>query len=235
MKKEHEIGSLKIVIKQQAEQNRQLNDQIRNLRRRDAFHDGPNISPSKDIITQQRHKKNIKNRQPYDKKPGGQSGHKGTTNKPKLDRIEPVKMKKCNSCGSRRIQETHVENKTITDMPPPPPPETVRYDISHYDCKKCGKIGMSADPGIPKKGAFGTNAVILVVTNFMYRMPNRKNAEYMGSLGVSMASGTIFAILVMVCGSLAAPAQSIMASISQAKVLHVDETSISLAGRKIWI
>ncbi len=57
-------------------------------------------------------------------------------------------MKKYNSCGSGRIQDTHVENRTITDTPPPPP-ETIRYDISHYDCKKCGKIDMSADPGMP--------------------------------------------------------------------------------------
>ena len=66
-------------------------------------------------------------------------------------------------------------------------------------------------------------------------MTYRKNTEHMASRGLSMTSGTIAAILLTVCSGLIGPAQEIMKSITKADIIHIDETSIKLAGITIWI
>ena len=190
---QREIDELKVITEQQGQIIKKQEEQIRRLLRREAYNDGPNAPPSKGTITWQQHKKSVQDkRSPSGRKQGGQPGHKGATSKPKPDRTETATMESCNICDSKDIRETHVETRTITDTPPPPPPPvTVRYDISHYDCNTCGAKDISSNPDIPKNGSFGKNIARTVVTNFLFRMPNRKNAEYLATLGISMASGTI--------------------------------------------
>ena len=66
-------------------------------------------------------------------------------------------------------------------------------------------------------------------------MPSKKNAEFMSMLGVRISVGTICSILLAMCGRLASPLQEIMESLKKCKIIHVDETSISLRGKIVWI
>ena len=235
--KDGRIEELEGQLKETEKQLKETEKQLKELQRREAYHDGPNTPPSKDTITQQKQKReNARSRTPSDKKPGGQPGHRGTTNKPKPTRVEEITMENCNVCGSEDICETHVESKTVTDAPPPPPPTTTKFNTHHYDCNDCGAKDMSAESEeVPKKGAYGPNTIFETVNNFLHRMPNRMNAECQASRGILMSSGTVFAILFMVGMCLLNPAQNIMKALSNARVLHVDETTIKLFGKKIWV
>ena len=59
---------------------------------------------------------------------------------------------------------------------------------------------MSAETNLPRTGMFGMNIIVGVIFNFLYRMSNKKNAEFMSMLGVRISVGTICSILLAMCG-----------------------------------
>ena len=88
---------------------------------------------------------------------------------------------------------------------------------------------------LPKRGEYGLGAVLLTVLNFMDRLPFKLNSRALRRWGVEMSSGTVHNIMDNTGMNLAAPTADIRLRIRGAYVLHVDETSISLNGTKVWV
>ena len=96
-----------------------------------------------------------------------------------------------------------------------------------------GKIKSETD--LPKGGTYGRNVVGTVVHNLLDRLPGRLNAASMGRHGIGMSTGAIHNVLSRTGLFLGEPALEVRARIRKARLLHIDETSISLNCTKVWI
>ena len=141
-----------------------------------------------------------------------------------------TKTCRCLNCGNKEIRpEVHAgwdfedsqscaimgrdnENKAVLPAPEKPQPKA-----------------------IPSHGRYGINIVSDTFNNFLCRMPHRINAEQIARCGASMSVGTIHNILSRTSKNMGAKALEIMVSMRAADLLHVDETSMSLNGKKVWV
>ena len=88
---------------------------------------------------------------------------------------------------------------------------------------------------IPSHGRYGINIVGDTFNNFLCRMPHRINAGQIARCGASMSVRTTHNILSRTSKNMGAKALEIMVSMRAADLLHVDETSMSLNGKKVWV
>ena len=88
---------------------------------------------------------------------------------------------------------------------------------------------------IPSHGRYGINIIGDTFNNFLCRMPHRINAGQIARCGASISVGTIHNILSRTSKNMGAKALEIMVSMRAADLLHVDETSMSLNGKKVWV
>ena len=88
---------------------------------------------------------------------------------------------------------------------------------------------------IPSHGRYGINIIGNTFNNFLCRMPHRINAGQIARCGASISVGTIHNILSRTSKNMGAKALEIMVSMRAADLLHVDETSMSLNGKKVWV
>ena len=92
-----------------------------------------------------------------------------------------------------------------------------------------------ASQKLPKRGEYGLNVWLATVLSFMDRLPFKLNSRAWSRWGLEMSSGTVHNILVDTGNNLTGPTADILRRIRKAYVLHADETSISLNGKKVWI
>ncbi len=210
---------------------------IRDLERRDAYHDGPNVPPSKDTITcKVNRKRRAQNRIRSGKKPGAQKGHTGRTNKPKPDSYETHTAPTCPNCSGSDLKVTSSEIRSITEIPPPPSPHTTRHTINTCQCTGCGRNNIMPDIShLPRRGELGKRIISRVFENFLDRMPNRLNARSITKHCRHVSSGTIHNILSGVGMNLGQPAEAIALLLLNAGILNIDETSIRLKGKLVWV
>ena len=88
---------------------------------------------------------------------------------------------------------------------------------------------------ISSHGRYGINLIGDTFSNFLCRMPHRINAGQIARCGASISVRTVHNILSRTSKNMGAKALHIMESIRAADLLHVDETSMSLNGKKIWV
>ena len=88
---------------------------------------------------------------------------------------------------------------------------------------------------IPRSGTCGLNVLAALLFNFMDRLPHRLNVASMGRIGLRISVGTVHNILYRIGMGLNPPSREILELIRKAYVLHIDETSISLNGKLVWI
>ena len=88
---------------------------------------------------------------------------------------------------------------------------------------------------IPSHGRYGINLIGDTFNNFLCRMPHRINAGQIARCGASISVGTIHNILSRTSKNMGAKAMEIMVSMRAVDLLHVDETSMSLNGKKVWV
>ena len=225
-----EIAKLKRTIKK-------MTKKMKKLEQADAYHDSGNTPLSRNSITSKRVQEAIRqNRNPTGRKQGGQAGHKPNTNNPKPDRTETVSMCKCPKCGEEKLNKKGTVTRIITTQKPRPTPVVVEYAIGVYDCPICGATDLSADhPEIPKNGNYSKGVQLDVVDNHLDRLPARKNADRIKSNGVLMSAATVVNILVAIGMDLIEPKQKILDAIRRSNLLHVDESTVKLSGKTMWI
>ena len=212
------------------EQSRIIEEQSRiivQLKQELNQYNNSNTSPSHKAYFQNTKRKNPK-------KSGPKKGHAGTTNKPKPTQTKKHTLDKCPNCNGNHLTQNRVYIRIITDTPPPPPPITTRHIIYVYNCNGCG-MEVTPESGLPKEGSYGMNIIKNVIACFANRMPYRMIADNLGNNGVSISASTVYGICRNVGKRLEEPAGKILESLRSAKIVHADETSLSLNGKNVWI
>ena len=238
---------------------------ISELERKLAQHDNAHTPSSKKAIGQKakpqhgKPQQNGNGKSDTAKPRGGQKGHKGATYRPAPTRFERHAPDKCPRCGMSDLTVTKTSKRNVTEIPPPQKAVTTQHVLETCSCNVCGLGGIEpgaappdvdADgsedvsespqktgPGaaLPKRGNYGMNVILKVAENFLQRMPHRMSAKSLRRHLTRMSHGTVHNILCMTGTNLDAPARQILDLIRLARVLHVDETSLSLNGKLVWV
>ena len=212
------------------------------LRRHLVRYDNANTPPSRKMATKTKRRKkadakddDLSGKETPPRRRGAQPGHKGKTSKPAPTESKTHAPIRCPGCRGTSLEAESVEVVDITEIPKPVKAKTTRHHLITCSCNDCGMGGIESKADLPKEGSYGKNVVATVVYNFLDRLTGRLNAASMGRHGITMSSGTINNILSRTGSSLGEPALEVRDRIRKARLLHVDETSISLNGRKVWI
>ena len=214
---------------------------ISELERKLAQHDNAHTPSSKKAIGQKAKSQHGKPQQNGNGKSdtakprGGQKGHKGATYRPAPTRFERHAPDRCPRCGMSDLTVTKTSKRNVTEIPPPQKAVTTQHVRETCSCNVCGLGGIEPEAALPKRGNYGMNVILKIAENFLQRMPHRMSAKSLRRHLTRMSHGTVHNILCMTGTNLDAPARQILDLIRLARVLHVDETSLSLNGKLVWV
>ena len=166
---------------------------------------------------------------------GGQKGHKGKTCKPKPTEYEDHTPNSCPECGSGNLSITKILKRNITKALRTVMVITTSHSINTCRCRSCGRDGIEPETGLPNNGSYDSSITTEVADDYACRMPFRMIADRMTRHGITLSSGTVHNIMRRLGASLGNPAVDIAAAICRVKMLHIDETSIHLNGRTVWV
>lgn len=197
-----------------------------------AYYENPDTPPS-----QQRMKKKKEPKSSGGKR-GAPYGHKGVTRERKEpNRTVPVFEDKCPDCGSENIEEVDVEETIIDEIPDVTETETIKFVRTKYVCNDCDAEFTAEDEKCPNEGVFGVNLMVLIVMlKFLPRAVLRKIVEmldHMHSLKITPAS--VNTVLLRVARAANREYGKLMQKIRLSDIVYVDETGISVLGKKWWI
>jgi len=238
MTKDEELEQLRQENSALREQVAVLSQRIQELEARLAKDShNSHLPPSSDRFHRQQ--RSLRNRS--EKKVGGQPGHPGSTlewsETPDLVIVYPVEC--CQHCGRdlREVESLQVERRQVLDLPP-----QRRLVIEHQAQQKCcpGCHEISAAPfpddvraPVQYGAAFGAVGVYLVQQQLL---PYERACEVMQDLlGSTMSVSTLQALVERCAEQLEPVEQQIKAALSQAEVLHQDETGLYVAGQRHWL
>ena len=166
---------------------------------------------------------------------GGQTGHKGVTNKPEPTRFEEHTPDTCPGCGLGKLSITKTIKQNITKVVRTITNITTCHSINTCRCNSCGREDIRPETGLSNNGSYDPSIVTEVADCYACRMPFRMIADYMTRHGVTLSSGTAYNIMHRLGASLSTPTADTVAIIRKAKILHIDETSIHLNGHNVWV
>jgi transposase len=174
-------------------------------------------------------------------KPGGQSGHPGSTlmlsPAPDLVLVHPVE--RCQHCQRdlRAVERLQVERRQVVDLPPKRV-VVIEHQAEQKWCPACQQISAAVFPDdvrapVQYGAAFGAVGVYLVQQQLL---PYERACEVIEDLlGPTISVGTLQAVVQRCADSLAPVEQEIKAALAHAEVLHQDETGLSVAGKRHWM
>ena len=175
------------------------------------------------------------------KKPGGQSGHPGSTLmlSPSPDLVIVHAVEYCEHCQQdlRGVESLQVERRQVIDLPPKRV-LVIEHQAEQKCCPTCQQISAAAFPDdvrapVQYGAAFGAVGVYLVQQQLL---PYERACEVMQDLlGPTMSVGTLQALVQRCAESLSPVEQEIKAALSRAQVLHQDETGLYVAGQRHWM
>ena len=229
--KDRKIRGLKKKNEELRTESRKLKTESNILRKRLRLHDGPHTPSSKMMI-----KKKVRMRPKSGRKRGGQPGHRSTARRVKPDRIVDYILSNCTECDSRNIRTVSTNNRDITEMRKTVTVETTRNTTHGYECCDCKARFESEAPGVPARGAYGPNVIAEVFGMYLNRMTYKMIERELRRMGLPISAATISEILKRVSThNLEEPTGEILAKIRAADILCMDETSMPLNGKNVWI
>jgi len=180
-------------------------------------------------------------RQQTGHKPGGQSGHSGAT----LKQTDSADIKKtlpvllC-ACGSDAIRDTKVVSTSTRQVfeLPAPTLHVTEYLAEVKDCPCCGKRVKAAFPdGVDAPAQYGTGfKAFLAYLNVSHLLPvNRISTLCEDLFGLPVSGGTIMNAIQKSGDSLEMFEGEVVEALTQASVLHVDESGIRVEGKLNWL
>jgi transposase len=176
------------------------------------------------------------------RKPGGQSGHPGSTLRQvdRPDRIVRHAAKRCGGCGAAlaKARQVGVERRQVFDIPKATVTVT-EHQIVAQRCG-CGVTTRGAAPaGATAPAAYGPNTA--AIATYLYAgqfLSRQRTADALSELfGTPLSAGTVAAMTgraagdVRGCGAL----EAIAAALRAAPVAHFDETGFRVQGRLQWV
>jgi len=169
------------------------------------------------------------------KQPGGQSGHAGTTLKlsetPDLVIVHPVDYHHCQR-DLREVASLAVERRQELDLPPRRV-LVIEHQVYQKCCPACQQISLAPFPdGIHAPVQYGAAIGVVGVSLVQQQLlPYERACEVVEDLlGPSMSVGTRPRLVERCAKQLAPVEQQIKVALSQAEMLHQDETGLYLAG-----
>jgi len=226
------------LIAQMQQQQAVLSEQVQALQdqlKKDSHNS--HLPPSSDRF----HRQPKSLREKSGKKAGGQPGHAGSTLQLSQtpDRVIVHPVEHCQHCQRdlREVESLAVERRQVIDLPPKRV-LVIEHQAEQKCCPTCQQISIAAFPEnvsapVQYGAAFGAVGVYLVQQQLL---PYERACEVMQDLlGPSMSEGTL-QTLVQRCAERLSPVEAqIKAALSQAPVLHQDETGLYVAGKRHWM
>jgi transposase len=181
-------------------------------------------------------------REPTDKKPGGQPGHKGRTleRRANPDAIIDHFPAVCAGCGEPldAAASTGHTARQVFDLPEPQPLVVTEHRAHQCRCAGCGAQTRAAFPDdvrAPVQYGARVATVVLYLLHFQL-LPEQRLAEAMADLfGVHLSTATIAAMSRTCAARFSGFIAMLMALIAAAPVKHLDETGFRVGGRTWWL
>jgi len=212
-----------------------MREEIRLLR------NGKNSGTSSTPPSHQIGRSNTKNfRVKTNRKPGGQSGHEGSTLKIKefpdktIDHIPQY----CNDCGfdlegaSANLKESRQEV-----VIPPVQPLYVEHRSYTKACAQCGKVCTGAMPGHlkgPVQYGVGVGALVSYLSVYQHIPYYRITVLLKDLFGLSISEGTVDNLLKYTAEKALPHYEAICERVQQSGVVGSDETGSRFGGKKGW-
>src|SRR5437763_1961365 len=167
-------------------------------------------------------------RKPSGKKPGGQSGHPGSTLmlSPTPDQVIVYPVVFCQHCQRdlREVESLQVERRQVVDLPPKRV-VVIEHQAHQKWCPFCQQISSAPFPEdvrapVQYGAALGAVGVYLVQQQLL---PYERACEVLEDLlGSAMSIGTLQALVARCAAQLAPVEQQSKAALSRTEVLHQD-------------
>lgn len=174
------------------------------------------------------------------KKVGGQKGHPGQTlvqvDKPDATVVHRVAT--CGGCGESMEKEAgELERRQVFDVPP------VKMVVTEHQaerkwCRHCGTVTRAAFPAevtSPTQYGAGVKALATYLTVGQLLPVDRTRQVLEEVLGCGMSTGTICAMVSEGAAQLVETEAAIKAAVTNAAVVHGDETGLRVLGKLWWL
>ncbi len=230
-----QIPVLQDLVTQLSEQVRQLQEQLA----KDSHNSS--LPPSSDRFTRQSKARSLRTRS--GKKAGGQPGHPGQTLEMSATPDEVVQLPQviwCHHCQAdlREVTVKSTERRQVIDIPVPAPLQVRQYEGEWKQCPHCQGYSHSLFPeGVSAPVQYGPRiGAMAVYLTTQQLLPRGRTAEVLTDLmGVSISEGTLSTLIKRTAHLLQPVEQQIKTALSQAKVIHQDETGFYVMGKRIWM
>lgn len=226
-----------LLLQQMQEQIADLTHQVKGLQDRLAKNSHKSsLPPSSDRFVRQ--PKSL--RQKSEKKTGGQEGHPGTTLRLSEvpDEVIEHRVTVCASCQHdlREVEACVTHRRQVVDIPSP------RLIVQEHraeqkQCPRCQHITKASfPPAVAAPIQYGPLiGAASVYLSQQQLVPLERSCEVLGDLlGVQMSEGTVGDLIKRTACQLAPVEQQIKEALIAAPVVHQDETSVSVAGKRYW-
>lgn len=177
-------------------------------------------------------------RQASGKKPGGQTGHPGSTLRQVAtpDHVVEHAPPEICECGLTLAVGEVVEARQVMDLPP------LAVEVTEHRCLSitctCGKVHRGEFPhGITEAIQYGTRLKALSVYLTQYQLlPMRRSAELIEELfGAPISAASIYTYVRQSAAHLAQTVEGIKVGVQVAAVAHFDESGLRVKGALAWL
>jgi transposase len=232
-----EAAELRKKLREQEAEIERLRKEAEELRRRLKVHENPNVPPS--VL---HHAPGFSRERPLIppkewKRPGPKPGHPGVTREPLVpNRRVTLRANACGGCHGHRLRQTRTDTKTQVELPPPRKAIVTEFTIAVYECLDCGEEtrGTLREGGNPS--GYGPQLQSEVVLGkILERLPYRRLAERLARAGAPMSTATLQGLVWAASERLGEEYVTVHRRIRRSAVVHADETSFSVGGKKWWL
>src|SRR4051794_7589128 len=175
------------------------------------------------------------------RKPGGQPGHQGRTLRQVAvpDEVIVHEPDACAGCGAELAAEgapARMIRRQVFDIPKITV-RVVEHQLVSRRCA-CGVVTAAAGPAaVTAPVSYGPHAAAIAVYLVLgQHLPVERTALLLAELfGTPMAAGTVAAWTVRAAAGLAPFTAAARAALTEAELVHADETGLRVAGRLHWL
>lgn len=171
-------------------------------------------------------------------KRGAPVNHSGATLQlPNPEEIIPVFTSCCSQCQSKNVEPTgYTKTRKILHLIKP---RTIvkEYQQQEIRCLDCHKLTLATHQDIPQQGIYDTTIQSLVgYLKFKARLPHNLVVDVMNKIfSVPMTDATSLEITRRISKQLESEYQKLEQQIKTEKIVHADETSLSVNGVNHWV
>ena len=232
--------NLKKIVDRQNERIKELEDQIKEYKKRHPASIGIKNGKTYDLTIQKTTESEDKNLHDHEKKrPGAQPGHTGhfrIKSKPNRRIRINLDINECPECH-HSLRRKGTRKRIIEDIPVINA-DIIEYQLNRLYCNKCHRI---YEPEIPDALSGTTLSIRTMLTVAYFRIGMRMSIENVSStmmnvFGISISEGEIQHILSQLSDSLGEEYSSLLQTIRDAPSRHMDSTSWKISGNpyNLW-